>query len=443
MMSRRGLILVAAVVAAVALVVGVVSVAGAGSSTTLATVSAAELLTKMSQANDRPQAVSGRISWRNRLFGDFEVPSDLAQMPAHSPLTSGGEGRLWASEEGVRIESQGGGGDQVAVASKASRTAWMYESATNTARRYVMTTASGDAPRPSPSAAATLTPSAVSSSLRRLAPYAAVEVAGQATVAGREAYVLRMTPLAEDTAMGSVEALVDGETMMPLRVEVFAKSGGEAVLEFGFDSVSYEAIDASLYEFTVPDGATVTTEEIDSAETRAAAEEERGRAAATHGPAKPENAEREKLARRALLTIDQAQSLVAYELARARGYDARPFRWAYVLDEGVPRTATGKPLFGMAGMDEPQTSGPSTVLLYGSGFGAITLAQTKTTPELSKQLEQLPVALVESTTANGSAVHSLTTPLGGVLIWQQGDSTLIAGGLVTKADLEAFVQTVR
>lgn len=442
MRSRRSSILVAAVVAAVALVIGVASVAGAGSSTTLAAVSAAELLTKMSQADDRPQAVSGKISWKNRLFGDFEVPSDLAQMPAQSPLLSSGEGRLWASEEGVRVESQGGGGDQVAAVSTESRTAWTYASATNTARHYVMTADSGDAPTSSPSAVATLTPSAVSASLRRLAPYAAVEVVGQATVAGREAYVLRMTPVAEDTAMGAVEALIDGETMTPLRVEVFARSGGEAVLEFGFDSVSYEAIDSGLYEFTVPDGATVTTEEIDSAETRAAAEEEMSGAAAAHGSAKPEKAEREKLAHRALLTFDQAQSLVAYELAQARGYDARPFRWAYVLDEGVPRTAAGEPLFRMAGMDEPPTSGPSTALLYGSGFGAITLAQTKTTPELSEQLKQLPVALVE-TTANGSPVHSLTTPLGGALIWRQGGTTLIAGGLVTKADLEAFVQTVR
>jgi hypothetical protein len=86
--------------------------------------------------------------------------------------------------------------------------------------------------------------------------------------------------------------------------------------------------------------------------------------------------------------------------------------------------------------------GPSTVLLYGSGFGAITLAQTKTTPELTKQLEQLP-ALLETATVGGSPVRSITTPLGGVSIWQQDGTTLMAGGLVTKADLDAFVAAVR
>jgi hypothetical protein len=105
-------------------------------------------------------------------------------------------------------------------------------------------------------------------------------------------------------------------------------------------------------------------------------------------------------------------------------------------------TAAGSPLFEMAGVDKPSTMGPGTVLLYGSGFGAITLAQTKTTPELSKQLEQLP-ALVETTTVGGSPVRSITTPLGGVAIWQQDGTTLMAAGLVTKADLEAFIATVR
>ncbi len=35
------------------------------------------------------------------------------------------------------------------------------------------------------------------------------------------------------------------------------------------------------------------------------------------------------------------------------------------------------------------TMGPSSVLLYGQGFGAIALAQAKTTPDLAKQLQTL------------------------------------------------------
>ena len=82
------------------------------------------------------------------------------------------------------------------------------------------------------------------------------------------------------------------------------------------------------------------------------------------------------------------------------------------------------------------------MLLYGNGFGTIALAQTATTPELQKQLKQLP-AQIDTATVNGAKVRSLTTPLGGVYVWQQGDTTLVAGGMVPRADLEAFVTSVR
>ncbi|MEI6450677.1 MAG: hypothetical protein WCP98_12125, partial [Actinomycetes bacterium] len=235
----------------------------------------------------------------------------------------------------------------------------------------------------------------------------------------------------------------------------FAKSGGAAVLQFGFDSVSYDPIDAAMYEFTPPAGAKVTTKQIDPSQMKgeAGAKAQSGSGDGAM-PSKADKAAHQKLARRALLTIDQAQSLVDYPIATARDYTARSFRWAYVFDNGMPMTALGDPVFQMMGMgggsaaamsptgDAGATMGPASVLLYGDGFGAIALAQTKTTPELDKQLKELP-ALVDTTTVNGAPVRSMTTPLGGVYIWQQGDTTLMAGGMVPKADLEAFVTSVR
>jgi hypothetical protein len=427
-------------VAAVALVVGVVAVAGAGSSASLPAISAAELMAQMGQSQGQVQAVSGEISWTNDLFGDLGSAAQMGQMPAQSPLTSNGSGRVWVSDAGMRVESQGSGGDQVAGASKAARTAWTYDSATNAARRWVMTgDAPADEPMPSPSASM-MTPAAITMYLQQLAPYATVDVAGQGSVAGREVYLLRMTPAADDTALGAVQASIDGKTMVPLRLEVFAKSGGSAVLQFGFDSVSYDPIDPALYAFTPPAGATVTTKQVDPSKMK-------GEAGAGHSPSEVDKAAQQKLARRALLSLDQAQSLVDYQIASARDYAPRPFRWAYVFDNGLPVTALGNPVLQMMGSrmggdSSAPMMGPASVLLYGDGFGAIALAQTKTTPELDKQLAQLP-ALVDTTTVNGAQVRSMTTPLGGVCLWQQGDTTLMAGGMVTKADLDAFVASVR
>jgi hypothetical protein len=457
MRSKLTIFVSIGLLAAVALVAGIVAVAGAGSSTSLPAISAAELMARMGQSQGQVQSVGGDISWKNDLFGDLGSAAQMGQMPAQSPLTSNGSGRMWVSDAGLRVESQGSGGDQVAGVSKATRTAWTYDYASNTVRRWVMAgDAPGSAPMPSPSASM-MTPAAIGAYLQQLAPYATVDVAGQGTVAGREVYLLRMTPVADDTALGAVQASIDGATLTPLRLEVFAKSGGAAVLQFGFDSVSYSPIDAALFDLTPPAGAKVTTKKIDPSQMKGeAGAKARPGAHADGKPSAADKAAHLKLARRALLTIDQAQSLVDYQISSARDYAARPFRWAYVFDNGMPVTALGNPIFEMAGMGggsgkalinqkgdaAPTAAGPASVLLYGDGFGAIVLAQTKTTPELDKQLKQLP-ALVDTTSVNGAQIRSLTTPLGGVYIWQQGDTTLMAGGMVPKADLEAFATSVR
>ena len=92
----------------------------------------------------------------------------------------------------------------------------------------------------------------------------------------------------------------------------------------------------------------------------------------------------------------------------------------------------------------PETS-PTSVLLYGESLGTIVLAQTKTTPELQEQLKQARQAseILGSTTVNGAKALVVGTPLGGIIVWEQGDTTLIAGGMVPMSDLETFAGSVR
>ena len=85
------------------------------------------------------------------------------------------------------------------------------------------------------------------------------------------------------------------------------------------------------------------------------------------------------------------------------------------------------------------------MLLYGDGFGTIVLAQTQTTPEMEKQLRQAQSAsqILGTTTVDGARALEIGTPLGGVIVWQQGGTTLVAGGMVPMSDLEAFASSVR
>jgi len=449
MRSKLVMYIAFGLVAAVALVIGIAAAAGADQADPLPAVSAPDLLAKMAQQDQKATSISGAVSWRNDLLGDLSALTGSATgASAKLPLAGSGSGRIWMSAGGARVESQADSGDQTVVVNSTGRDVWLYDYAAETAKHVVMTGTPPDGGEPTPSALTMATPEAISSFLQQLAPYADVQVTGQGIVAGREVYFLTMTPTASDTALGSVQASIDGQTYVPLQLQVTAKGDTSPVIQFGFTSVSYDAVPASTFDFTPPAGTDVTTKTVDLSE---AANGHKGE------PSKAQKEQMQSLMRSALLTIPEAQKLVPFPLASAQGYTARAFDWAAVVSEGGPLNALDQPVMkllgatGMSGFGDAtggsatsQTgpAGPTAVLLYGNGFGTIALAQTATTPELQKQLKQLP-AQIDTATINGAKVRSLTTPLGGVYVWQQGDTTLVAGGMVPRADLEAFVTSVR
>ena len=64
---------------------------------------------------------------------------------------------------------------------------------------------------------------------------------------------------------------------------------------------------------------------------------------------------------------------------------------------------------------------------------------------MQKQLQQAQKTsqILGSTTVDGAKALEIGTPLGGVIVWQKGDTTLLAGGMVPMSDLEAFAGSVR
>ena len=217
-------------------------------------------------------------------------------------------------------------------------------------------TGSAPAETPSPAQSATmLTPEMISLYLQRLAAVATVEVAGQTKVAGRDTYQLRFTPTATDTALGYVQAAVDGQTMLPLQLEVYAKGGTTPVIKLGFTSVSYDPIDASTFTFTPPAGAKVTAKTVDGDQMRAQMQKAQKQHAGKAEPTKAQKAQAQQLVQGALLRRGQVAKLVPYQLAFARDYTARPYQWGAVLGQNGPLTGSGTPLmqaFGaLGGMD--------------------------------------------------------------------------------------------
>jgi hypothetical protein len=93
--------------------------------------------------------------------------------------------------------------------------------------------------------------------LAKVEPTTAVRVGDDVEVAGRAAYNLILEPRTDATLVGNVAIAVDGETGMPLSVQVTARGADSPSFRAGFTSLSLEAPDDSLFTFVPPPGSTV------------------------------------------------------------------------------------------------------------------------------------------------------------------------------------------
>lgn len=93
--------------------------------------------------------------------------------------------------------------------------------------------------------------------LATLDPSTDLSVRPDVQVAGRAAYNLILTPRSQQTLVGSVAIAVDGETGLPLSVEVHARSQAEPAFSVAYTSLTLGSPDPALFEFTPPPGATV------------------------------------------------------------------------------------------------------------------------------------------------------------------------------------------
>jgi outer membrane lipoprotein-sorting protein len=417
-MSRKWwAVIVVAVLAAAAVTVGIATSMAQGT-TTLQSLSVAQLLAKVGDASKSTTAVSGDITWTNGLIPGSDLTGLLSgQSSAPSSLSGlalGGSGRIWLQQgSGLRLESQGSGSDFVVVAGKNGL--WSYSSATSTATHYAppagaMTTPS---PSPSPQLSSTDPLAAITAGLQRFASTGTVTMGPQTTVAGQPSYLLVMTPASAHTTVGSVQVAVDAKTFVPLRVQVFAKGGTTAILSAGFTSVSYGHLGSSLFAFTPPAGATVRSQALPSPQGLL------GGAAATEPAAhKP-------------LTLAAAK-------AKAAGYG---------LTLAMPSTPPGDLSFTGATVVAPSGSrGATAVLHYGSGFGSVVLIESQgassQTAGLQQQIASLPHGLITATMVAGGPGYELQTPLVTIAAWQHGTTTAVAAGFVPPTLFSQFLAAI-
>ena len=89
-----------------------------------------------------------------------------------------------------------------------------------------------------------------------------VSVGKDHRIAGRTAYQLIAQPNAKNSLVESVVISVDSETGMALDVKVYSIEQDVPAFHVGFESISFETPDASMFSFTPPAGTTIETMEL-------------------------------------------------------------------------------------------------------------------------------------------------------------------------------------
>lgn len=245
-----------------ALLVSTAALAGAARSTPqLPAVSAERLVANVIHAVSADPPISGAMSAHLDL-GFPDLPDEgpgQATGPAAIVASLGGDHRLrvWHSRDGARLSDLLPTAERSIIVSRTQ--AWVWDSSSMTAIRLGAGADPGTEAA-ARSAASMLDPVQLArQALAAIDPTTRVTVAGSTSVAGRDAYVLRLEPRTAATLVGRVELYVDASRWLPLGGAVFARGAASPALSARFTSVDFGPIDPAVYRFTPPPGAKVVT----------------------------------------------------------------------------------------------------------------------------------------------------------------------------------------
>ena len=124
--------------------------------------------------------------------------------------------------------------------------------------KHPETSPSAAVPGPLPSGVPRTPDEAAAAALAVMGKDTAVTTSGTASVAGRSAYELVLTPKDRATLVGSVRIAIDSQEHVPLRVQVYSTKRTNPAFEVGFTAVDFAKPDARQFAFTPPAGTTVT-----------------------------------------------------------------------------------------------------------------------------------------------------------------------------------------
>jgi outer membrane lipoprotein-sorting protein len=220
----------------------------------LPTRTAEQLLVDVQQA--RVDGLSGTVIQRANL-GIPEIPGAGENSELGSLVSGTHTLRVrYSAPDKVRLAVLGTYGETDVITN--GRDLWMWSSREQAATHRTLGTGgkpaelgpkAGDLPRTPQEAA--------EQALAALESTTTVTTDSDVTVADRAAYELVLDPNDDDSLVGQIRLAVDGDTKLPLRVQMFNTSA-ELVFEVGYDSVSFTRPEDREFEFKAPPGTKVT-----------------------------------------------------------------------------------------------------------------------------------------------------------------------------------------
>jgi outer membrane lipoprotein-sorting protein len=216
---------------------------------------AEELLTDVQQA--QVDGLSGTVIQRANL-GIPEIPGATGDDSAELRSLVSGTHTLrvrYSEPDKQRLAVLGTYGETNVI--RNGTDLWVWSSREQTAVHRTITPESGDPTDQQPGELPRTPQEAAKQVLEAIEPTTTVTTDSEVTVADREAYELVLDPNDDATLIRQIRLAIDGDTRMPLRVQVFG-AGEEPVFEVGYDSVSFTRPEDREFEFNPPPDTKVT-----------------------------------------------------------------------------------------------------------------------------------------------------------------------------------------
>jgi outer membrane lipoprotein-sorting protein len=337
----------------------------------------------------RPEGITARIRFTNNLF-----PSGALIGNAASALMTGASGRLWVtSGSRARLELQSDAGDVQIVWNPPVVTA--YDASSNTVYRATLPadTSAGTA---SPGTGRPPTLSEIDDLLSTLGAHATISGAEPTNVAAQPAYSVTLSPKHDGGLLGSAELAWDAAQGVPLRAAIFAQGGASPALRLQVTDISYGAVPVSDVAISPPADAKVVD----------------------------------------LGSIGKAPSSTSKESAPVTGLSA--VQTAADFPVAAPDALVGLPRRDVRLVGGADSK--AALVVYGQGLGAVVVVERRAD---AQQTSGGPLASLPAVSLDGITAHELSTQLGTVLTWRQGDVAYVLAGSVPPAAAEAAARQLQ